>query len=112
MVSSKVGEYCFRLAPYPKTYESAKDDCLADGSHLAYIPSQDVQNGLKDLIAKKKEEHPYFKTALQYWLGAHPLTADEWAWDGFDKPMEVYANWKSRKTGKNQSFFKKRISEM
>ena len=98
--SFQVGNLCYRISPYPETYANAKARCDAEGSSLAYIPSETIQLELGAIIQTKTAMYDYFVGIEYFWLGAYTYPAlDDWEWESYEKPVSSYNNWKAKKSG-------------
>lgn len=98
-----VEDLCLRVSAYPLTHGEAAAECQAEGSFLAYVPSQAVQAGLAELIMSKITAYPdIYDIDMEFWAGAHALPdgSGDWAWDGHNRPMAgVYENWRAATPG-------------
>lgn len=80
-------------------YEGARNMCLSEGADLAYILDSDMQDGLKDLIEKKKDLFPHFSMADYFWAGGAVSLQNEWSWLAHYQSFDKYSNWKSNIPG-------------
>ena len=74
--------------------------CSSEGSELAYIESQEIQDGIAALIAKKQKTISYFSNAIYFWLGAKVTNGREWSWLNYFRYFTEYMYWESKKIGK------------
>ncbi len=97
----QIGEYCFRISPVKETYQDAEKQCESEMAHLAFINSEELQQGIEGVLATKKSRFDFYKDATDFWLGArlevHKTT--QWEWKRGWRPMKAYTNWKARVTG-------------
>ena len=95
-----VGNLCFRISAYPETYANARLRCEDEGSSLAYIPSEEIQEKLGAIIVEKVAKYSFFVGVQTFWLGAYNnIALGDWEWDSYEKPVSGYNNWKAKKSG-------------
>ena len=91
----QISGQCFRISPYPKSFEDARDRCIEEGSKLAYILNSDYVEQLEELMDFLMDKVSVYLSIEKLWLGGMPLSAEEWFWMAHYQPFETFDNWDS-----------------
>ena len=91
----QIADQCFRISPYPKSFDDARDRCIAEGSKLAYILNSDYVDELEELMEFLMDQVSVYLSIEKMWLGGAPLPTDEWFWMAHYQPFDTFDNWNS-----------------
>ena len=76
--------YCYKHVQDLKTWDNAKTDCVAAGSYLVTIHSEEEQDFVSSIIPVN----------VDVWMGGNDLaTEGDWVWED-GKPWGVYTKWR------------------
>ena len=64
------GHNCYELVPISMVWESAEDDCMKRGGHLAHIKNAEEQNAIHNVLENYHSNHGV-------WIGLHDRNNEE-----------------------------------